>query len=202
MHAATGAALQNACEALGGLVGNIHREVRHHQEAIGLSNLAGLFVVCLNRWVLVAQVLLNDRLHVLSEVRKSLLNVTHISPDSISDQQFHLVCQVHEPGETLAEPHWVHEDEACFASGNGNQESGNRVLQDAQPISAALGGSINQERHALGRAEKCRHSPRRGCINAGPRELGSGWQGAGHILEIQGHLAHANHCQWLQRRLP
>jgi hypothetical protein len=42
----------------------------------------------------------------------------------------------------LAEPHWIHEDEACFTSWNGNQQSGNRVLQDAQPISAALGGSV------------------------------------------------------------
>ena len=160
MHAATGAALQNAGETLGGLVRNIDREVRHHQEAIGLGNFAGLFVVGLNRGVLIAQVLLDDRLHVLSEVRKSLLNVPHVRPNSVGDQEFHLVCQVHEAGETLTKPHRIHEDESCLAGRNGNQEPRDRVLQDAQPISAAFGGSIDQERHALRCAKKCWNAPR------------------------------------------
>ena len=55
------------------------------------------------RLELVAQVLLDDVLHVLGEVGQPLLDVRRLGPDPVGDEQFVIVAQVHEGGEVLAQ---------------------------------------------------------------------------------------------------
>ena len=202
MHAAARAALQDAREALGGLVGDVHREVRHHQEAIRLGDLARLLVVRLDGGVLVAQVLLDHRLHVLGEVGQALLDVLGVRPDAVGDQELHLVGQVHEPGEALPQSHGIHEREARLAGGDRHQDPAHRVLQDAQAVGPTVHGSLDDERHPRRGAEERGDAPDRVRIGAGPCQRRRGGGGIGHGAQSQVHRAQPDHRERPQRRRP
>ena len=202
VHAAARAALQDAGEALGGLVGDVHREVRHHQEPVRLGDLARLLVVRLDGGVLVAQVLLDHRLHVLGEVGQPLLDVLGVRPDAVGDQELHLVGQVHEPGKALPEANRVDEGEARLSGGNRHQDPADRVLQDPQPVRPAVHGSFNDERHPRRCAEECGDSPDGVGIGAGPSERRGCRNGVGHRADSQVHRAQADHRQRPQGRRP
>src|SRR5262249_57556048 len=64
---------------------------------------AGHRVRCLDRVELVAQVFLDDVLHVIGQVGQPLLDVGPLGPDAVGDQQLVIVAQVHEGGEVVAQ---------------------------------------------------------------------------------------------------
>ena len=85
MHAASGAAGNNARQSPRGRLGEIGREIRHHQHAIGLGHLAGKLVVLLDRLELVAKVDLDDIFHVLGEVQQALVDMGAFGPNAVGN---------------------------------------------------------------------------------------------------------------------
>ena len=160
MHAAAGTALQDAGEPARGVVAQARREVGHHDDAQRLGKLPGLGVVVCDGRVLVAQVLLDHRLHVLGEIRQLLLDVTRLGPDSLAGQLLHLVSQMHEAREALAQSHGIDEREAHLARGRLHQQSHRGSLQGGQSLLARLRWRIDQQRRVVGQWSKQRQCPR------------------------------------------
>lgn len=77
----------------------------------------------LNRGVLVAQVLLDDVLHVFGQVGQALLNVLRLRPGPASDQLLVVVGQVHKGGSVLPQADGVNEGEAQFAGREGGEQA-------------------------------------------------------------------------------
>ena len=102
-HAAAGAAGHDALDALHGRLGEIGRKVGHHQHAIRLGHLAGKGVVLLDRVELLAEVHLDDVLHVLGQIGQALLDVDGVGPDAAGHQLLVEVGQVHEGREVVAQ---------------------------------------------------------------------------------------------------
>ena len=102
-------------QPLGGRLAEVGREVGDDQDAERLGHLAGLGVVFLDRLELVAQVLLDDVLHVLGQVGEPLLDLLRLGPDPAGDQHLVVVGQVHEGGEVLAQADGVDDREPHLA---------------------------------------------------------------------------------------
>ena len=96
-----GAAGGDAQQALGGGLAEVRREIRDDQEVILLRDLARLLVVLGDRRVLVAQIHLDDLLHVLVQVGQPLLDLARLRPDAAVDELLLVVGQVHDAGEVL-----------------------------------------------------------------------------------------------------
>ena len=102
VDATASAGAGDAREAADGFLGKIRRQIRDHQEPVRFGQLARLRVVVVDRLELVAQVLLDDRLHVLGQVRQPLVDVLGLRPDPPADERLVVVGQVHEDGEVVA----------------------------------------------------------------------------------------------------
>src|SRR5204862_2811902 len=73
IHTATRTAGDNTHQPLSGGLREVGWEIRHDQEMVFLGNYSGLFIVLRYGLIFVAQVHLDDLLHVLVEVRQALL---------------------------------------------------------------------------------------------------------------------------------
>ena len=121
-HAAAGAAGHDALQPLRGRFREIGGKVGHHQHAVRLGHLAGKRVVLLDRLELLAQVDLDDVLHVLGQVGQTLLDVRRVGPDAAGDELLVVVGQVHEGREVLAQPHRIDDREADLARRHGREQ--------------------------------------------------------------------------------
>ena len=111
IHPAARPAGGDAQQPLGGGLREVRREIRHDQEVILLRNHARLLVVFRDGGILVAQIHLDDLLHVLVQVGQLLLDLARLRPDAAVDDLLLVVGQVHDAGEVLPQAHGVKDGE-------------------------------------------------------------------------------------------
>ena len=138
MHAAALARAQNRDHARRGLLAEISRKISANQEAVGLGDFAGRIVVRIDVVELVAQILLDHRLHVLGDVNEPLLDRARISPNPLANQLLEFVAEMHECSKTLAERHWIDEGEAHLRRRDRNQDSTDQRLHRVQRLQPGL----------------------------------------------------------------
>ena len=68
-------------------------EIGDDEKAIRLGELAGLGVVIVDGGELVAQIFLDDRLHVLLEIGEPLIDLFAIGEDATADERFVVIAQ-------------------------------------------------------------------------------------------------------------
>ena len=140
----------DAQQPAGRVLAEVGGEVEDDQEAVGLRDLACLGVVLLDGGILVAQVLLDNILHVLSEFGQALLDVRGLAPSAVGNQLFVIVGQAHEGGHILAQTDGIYESEAEGSGGNSGEETEEERLNrcNSFSVAAAIGA---EEQRALGR---------------------------------------------------
>ena len=150
VYAAAGATGEDAGQAAGRRVTEVGGKVTHHHEAVGLGDLARVPVVLRDRLVFIAQVLLDDVLHVLGKIGETLLDVPCLRPDLAADQLIVVVGQVHEARKVLTEPDGIQDREADLSRRDGNQQPHHDGLQRLHGPVASLGTAFHQQRAVLG----------------------------------------------------
>ena len=169
-NAATRTAGHDALQPMGRHFGEIGGKIGHHQHAVRLRHLPGKTVVLLDRLELVAQIDLDDVLHVVGQVGQPLLDVAGVGPDAAGHQLLVVIGQVHEGGEVFAQPDRIEDREADFARRHRRQHAQHDRLDRrtalARPSPAAF--SSNNERRGKGNSAAGRN--RSGAAAAaGPR---------------------------------
>ena len=135
VDAAPGAAGGDAQQAPGGGLAEVHREIGDDQEVVLLRDVARLLVVFGDGGVLVAQIHLDDLLHVLVQVRQPLLDLPGLRPDAAVDELLLVIRQVHDAGEVLAEADGIHDGEVQPA--RGRRDSRRRMMLLSAPMASS-----------------------------------------------------------------
>ncbi len=150
--AATGAAADDAGQAADRLFVEVGRKVSDHQEAVWLGQVAGLAVVGVDAVEFVAEVLLDDVLHVAGQLGEAGLDVFGFGPDASADQGLFVIDQVHEAGEVFAQADWV-KDRKPHLAGRERREQAQH--NDAQGIDGRLAaGALRFEKQRAARGKR------------------------------------------------
>jgi len=145
INAAARPAGRDAQQAFGGGFREVRREVGHDEEIILFRNDPRLLVVFGDGGIFIAQVHLDDLLHVLIEVGQFLLDLARLGPDAAVDELRFVVGQVHDAGEVLPQPHRVNDGEVQPPGRGGGQQPQQEVVQRANGFVAALLGRLEQD---------------------------------------------------------
>lgn len=129
VYTAPGSAGGDAEEALGGEVAEGRGEIGHDDEVIFLGDVAGLLVVFGDGRVFIAEIHLDDFLHVLVQVGEALFDLRGLRPDAAVDQMFRVVGQVHDAGETLAQADRVDDRETDLSGRRGGEQAQHDVVE-------------------------------------------------------------------------
>ena len=86
MHATTRARLKQTGKALASSICQSLWKIREHNNAKWLGQLPRLLVVVSDGREFIAQIFLNDGLHILGEIRQFLLNMARLAPNSLAHQ--------------------------------------------------------------------------------------------------------------------
>ena len=129
IDAAAGSRAGKADQPTGRVFAEIHREMRDDQKMEGLRDLAGLCVVLGQRFILIAQVLLQHVLHVYGEVRQALVDLRRLGPDAVIDEPVIVVRQVHEGREVFAATDGVDDRAANLARRHRGPRAQEQALQ-------------------------------------------------------------------------
>ena len=127
-HAAAGAAGGDVDETAAGGLAKVHRKIGDDEEMIFLRDAAGLGVVFRDGFVFVAEIHLDDLLHVLVQLRQLLLELGGLRPNAAVDLGLLVIGQVHEAGEILAQPDRIKNGEAQLARRMGRKQPENDVV--------------------------------------------------------------------------
>jgi hypothetical protein len=111
VNATPGAAGGNIKQPAAGGFTEVHRETGDHQEMIFLSHGTRLRVIFHDGGKFIAQIHLDDLLHVLAQFRELFFDLLALRPDAAVDVAGLVISQVHESGETLAESDGVNDGE-------------------------------------------------------------------------------------------
>ena len=144
VHAAPRAAVYDAGQAARGLFTDARGEVRHDQEPVRLCQRTGLAVVLLDRLKLVAEVLLDDVLHVIGQVLQLLLDLDYLGPDPSAHQGLPIVAGVHESGEALAQARGIDQGEADPARRQRGKQPDHHGPQGLDRLGPALSLVLEQ----------------------------------------------------------
>ena len=186
VHAAARPAVDDAQQALGGLLGEAGGEIGDDHEAIRFGQLAGLLVVADDRVELVAEVLLDHVLHVLGQVDEALLDVLGLGPDSRADEGLVVVGEVHEAGEVLAEPDRIEQGEPRPSRRQGRQQPQHHGVQRGDGPLAAVALRADQQRALLREGQHRRQGERGRDVDlVSPQALRFG----GDAVDVHGQLA-------------
>ena len=178
---AAGSRLGDAGQSLPGVLGQVRGEIRHHQEVVGLGDLAGGGVVLVDGFVFVAEIGLDDILHVFGEIVELLLDVAGLGPDLLDHRQFVMVREVHEAREALPQSHGIDHREPRLSGGQRHQQAKHGVLQGGDGIVPPLFPVFDEERGGAGQIEH------RGQFDGGREravQCFAGRKGAEHRLEL------------------
>ncbi len=174
--------MNDAAQASSGVFVEVPGEIGDHQEPVRLGQLAGLLVVLLDRLELVAEVLLDDVLHVLREVFQLLLDLDDLGPDAASDERLQIITGVHEPREALAQAHGIENREADLARRQRRKEPHDHRTQQVDGLLSSFARVLQQHGAAVGQFQQGRYD--RGFRRVGHR-LGPSRHGAGQVPQIQ-----------------
>ena len=144
-HPATGAAGDDALQPVRRLLGKVGGKISDDEHAVRLGHLAGKAVVFLDRRELVAEIDLEDVLHVVGQVGQPLLDVAAVRPNAAGDELVVVVGQVHEGGEVLAESDRIEDREADFARRHRRQHAEHDRLDRGDGLRAAFPGGLQQQ---------------------------------------------------------
>ena len=122
-HAATRAVRGDVAQALRRRLTEIHRERGDDDEMIFLRDGAGLGVVFRDGGIFVAQIHLDDFLHVLVQFRELLLELRRLRPDAAVDGARLVIGQMHERREVLSQPDRVENGELQPARRRGGEQT-------------------------------------------------------------------------------
>ena len=147
-------------------VGEIHRERRDDQEMIFLRHAAGLRVVFRDGGVFVAQIHLDDFLHVLVQFGELFLELRRLRPDAAVEAALLVIGQVRQRGEILAQPTGSKMVKLSLPGGVAASSrkmmllitlnaSSPLVLPDSNRMEPCSGTDQRQRRGKRGRAKPC-----------------------------------------------
>jgi len=130
--------------ARGGLA-EIHRERGDDQEKIFFGDAAGLRVVFRYGCVFVAEIHLDDFLHVLVQLREFFLELRRLRPDAAVETALLVVRKMQERGKILAKADRIENCEAQFAGRGGGQQAKNEVVDHAESLLAGGLAGLEQD---------------------------------------------------------
>ena len=107
---------------------------------------AGLRVVFRDGRVFVAQIHLDDFLHVLVQLREPFLELRRLRPDAAVDAALLVIGEVHERGKILAEADRIKNRETQFARRRGGKQPENDVVDRAQRLVATGFAGLKKNR--------------------------------------------------------
>ena len=145
VHAAACAAVHNTAQAPGTFFIEVCGKVRDHQKAIGLRQLACLFIVLFNGFKFIAQILLDHVLHVLREVFELSLNLGRLSPDASAHQALLVIACMHEACKVFAQAHGVYDGEAHLSGRQAREESRHHRAQRVNRFCASLAIGLHEQ---------------------------------------------------------
>ncbi len=134
----------------------IRREIGNDQNAEGFRNLAGLYVVFLDRFELTAQILLNHVLHVRGQIGKAFFDLLLFRPDAGADQRFVEIGQVHEARKIIAQTDRIDHRKLYLSRGHGREKPQHYRLHRLHGNGPTLVASLQDEGSAIGEREKRR----------------------------------------------
>ena len=201
VHAAPRAGIHDARKPLRRRLRQVGGEVAEDEHAQRLRDLAGLLVVVLDARELVAQVLLDDRLHVLGEIGQLLLDVAVVGPDALADQLLMLIGKVHEAREALAEPHGIDDREAHLARRHGREHAEHRLLQHGHALRTSIMPALEQERGMQGEPKGHRHAKHARQVGW-PRKIRIRGQRPRHRCDVKDAMPDAGRWTRLARGRP
>src|ERR1039458_6359698 len=137
INAATRAVRGDVAQPPRGGLAKIHRERRDDEEVIFFRDAAGLRVVFRDGRVFVAQIHLDDFLHVIVQLRELLLELRRLRPDAAVEAAFVVVRQVRQRGKILSEADGIKNREAQFPRRRGGQQTENNVVDRTKSLVAA-----------------------------------------------------------------
>ena len=150
---ATGAAGHDAQQPVPGRLRKIRGKIGHHEDAVRLGQLAGRFVVVLDRLVFVAEIDLDHVLHVLGQFPQAPLDVARLRPDPVGDELLVEIGQVHEGGEVLAQTHRIDDQEADLAGGKRGQHAEHHRLYGLDGLESAVAAGLHQQQRTIAEGE-------------------------------------------------
>ena len=110
-----------------------------------LGDGAGVGIVFGDGRVFVAQIHLNDLLHVVIQFGEFLFDLLRLSPDAAVDVAGFVIGQVHDAGEILAKADGIKDGEADFARRHGGKEAVDDVVDGRNRIFAGGFGGFEQD---------------------------------------------------------
>ena len=152
--AAAGAAGQNAVETFCGRLAAFGGEIGEDQKMILFRNHTGPCVVLGDRWVLVAQVHLDDFFDMRVEFGEAGIELIALRPDSPIDQAFLVVAQMHEAGKVLAQADGIEHGAAEFARGQAGEEPDQNLVKHGGHLRRAGFGAFHQEVASCGQFKR------------------------------------------------
>ena len=104
---------------------------------------AMLGVVGVDRFELITQILLNDRFHMLSDIKKLLFNMAGFGPNTLANQTLEFVFEMHKPRKVLAKTHGINNGKFSFACWDTGKYSKHKCSKYVDPLITMGGVHIN-----------------------------------------------------------
>ncbi|OPZ96598.1 MAG: hypothetical protein BWY71_01885 [Planctomycetes bacterium ADurb.Bin412] len=136
------------------------RKIGNNQKAIRFGQFAGLLIIFLNRFELVAQIFLNHILHMLGQIGQLLLNLGGVGPDAPADQGLVIVGGVHEAGEILADADGIKNGKVHPAGRQRSDQAGHNCAQGGDGLFAALSMGLQKQGTAVRKGQQGRQENR------------------------------------------
>ena len=157
VDAATGARRGEADDALGRIGREVDGEVGHDQVAKRFGDFVGLFVVLGERLVLIAEKLLEDRLHRAGQIGEDAFDLLDFGPDAAVDEGHVAVAQVHGTGEMLAAPDRIDDGASRPARRQAEPDAQEQSFERLDAKLAALFVGLQKQRRFHRELEQRRH---------------------------------------------
>ena len=137
VNAAARPARGDVAEPARGGVAEVHRERGDDEEMIFLRDGAGLGVVFGDGGIFVAEIHLDDFLHVLVQLRELLLELRRLRPDAAVDRTLLVIREVHQRGKVLAESDRIENGKAQFSRRRGGEQPEDDIVDRGDGFTAA-----------------------------------------------------------------
>src|SRR5206468_12783295 len=122
-HAASCAAGSNPQQTPDRRLAKVRREIRNYDEMIFLGDLPGRSIVFGNGRVFVAQIHLDDLLHMLGYSRESVFNLVALRPDSAVENVLFVIRQMRDTRKILSKLHRINDRKTQLSRRRGREQA-------------------------------------------------------------------------------